>query len=340
MFVVIIHAHTMKNILHLKYLSLLLIAVSVMFVVGCGRTSDSDPQPIMRLDRILASYDRLDQQLQAGLLDSVRPEVSAMFAVLGIDSVTPSVLDQWSRSRVVEVFQPAVDSVYPDLDDVSRQIGHIMEAARTQLPALPPMAFASVVWGNPRPVVRVDSVMLIALNHFLGADYPGYAQWPEYRRVDKTPAMLSYAVASALAASQYPMDAGMDATLLSWMLYEGALVEARMRLVPDAHLDAALGYTPDQLKYAEEHLSDIWQEMSVKRMIYDTDPLLIDRMVAPAPSSPVMLTQAPGRIGRYVGYRIVAAYLSKFPDTHLYQLLSKDFYADQQSLIKSGFSGR
>lgn len=330
----------MKNHLHLKYLTLLLISISAAFIAGCGRSRHADSQPIVRLDRILASYDRCDPQQQSALLDSVQPEVSAMFAVLGIDSVSPSVLDHWCRSRVVEVFQPAVDSVYPNLDVVSGQIGHIMDAACSELPALPPLTFASVVWGNPRPVVRVDSVMLIALNHFLGADYPGYAQWPDYRRTGKTPEMLPYAVASALAASQYPMEAGTDATLLSWMLYEGALVEARMRLVPDAQLDAALGYTPEQLKYAEEHLADIWQEMSVKRMIYDTDPLLIDRMVAPAPSSPVMLTQAPGRIGCYVGYRIIKAYLSKFPGIPLYQLLSEDFYADQQSLIKSGFSGR
>ena len=330
----------MKNILYMKLLSVLLVSISALLTVGCGRSQRSEPQPIVRLDLILSVYYRDDPQRQAAVLDCVRPEVSAMFEVLGIDSVTPSALARWSQSRVVEVFQPAVDSVYPDLDEVSRQIGHIMETARTQLPALPPLTFASVVWGNPRPVVRVDSVMLIALNHFLGADYPGYARWPEYRRTGKTPAMLPYAVASALAASQYPMEVGTDATLLSWMLYEGALVEARMRLVPDARLDAALGYTSDQLKYAEQNLSDIWQEMSVKRMIYDTDPLLIDRMVSPAPSSPVMLTQAPGRIGCFVGYRIVRAYLSKYPDTPLSQLLSKDFYAGQQSLIESGFSGR
>lgn len=330
----------MKNSLHFRCLFRLVISAAVILIVGCSRSRKAEPQPIVRLDLILASYDRYDQSRQDAMLDSVRPEMSAMFAVLGIDSLTSSVLDSWSRSRVVEVFQPAVDSVFPDLDALSLKLGYVVETARTQLPALPHLTFASVVWGNPRPVVRVDSVMLIALNHFLGTEYPGYAQWPEYRRIGKTPDMIPYAVASALAASLYPVDAGNDATLLSWMLYEGALVEARMRLVPDARLDDALGYTPGQLKYAEEHLGEIWQEMSLKRMIYDTDPLLIDRMVAPAPSSPVMLTLAPGRIGCYIGYRIVRSYLSKYPDTPLYQLLSKDFYAEQQSLIKSGFSAR
>ncbi len=320
--------------------AVMLLAFLAISFPGCTRRASDKKEPVERLDLVMASYAGLDSTRRVQVLDSLRPEIDAMFAVLGIDSVTPQVADAWSRSRVVTVFQPAVDSVYTDIEGVSEQIGHIMEVASRELPQLPAMKFVSVVWGNPRPVVRVDSMMLIALNHFLGADYPGYAQWPAYRRENKTPRMLPYSVASALAATEYPMEMGDDATLLNWMLYEGALVEAQMRLVEGSSLNEALGYTPEQLKYADDHISEIWQEMSVKRMIYDTDPLLIDRMVAPAPSSPVMLTRAPGRIGCYIGYRIVKAYLPKYPDTTLPQLLSKEFYGSQQSLIKSGFSGR
>ncbi len=324
----------------LKHFLYFVAAFVALWLVSCSHGRSSVEAPVVRLDRILASYSQCSPARQAVILDSVRPEAEAMFAVLGVDSVSPAVLDSWSRSRVVEVFQPAVDSVYPDISGVARQIGHIMEKARVELPGLPDLDFATVVWGNPRPVVRVDSVVLVALNHFLGVDYPGYAQWPDFRRANKTPRMLPYAVAAAITATQYPMEQTEDATLLNWMLYEGALVEARLRLVPDARLDEALGYSPEQLKFADEHISEIWQEMSVKRMIYDTDPLLIDRMVAPAPSSPVLLTKAPGRMGVYIGYRIVKDYLSRYPGTTLAALLSKDFYANQQSLIKSGFSGR
>ncbi len=324
----------------LKQLLPFLIALAAMCVTGCSRDNAVTDVPVMRLDKVLASYAFCDSARQSELLDSVRVEADAMFAVLGVDSISPSMLDAWSRSKVVEVFQPAVDSVYPDLRGVSHQLGYMMEKAHKELPGLPRLDFAAVTWGNPRPVVRVDSVVLIALNHFLGDDYPGYAQWQEYRRVNKTPRMLPYAVASAVAATQYPMEMADDATLLNWMLYEGALVEARLRLVPDSRLNEALGYSPEQLEFADAHVSEIWQEMSVKRMIYDIDPLFIDRMVAPAPSSPVLMTKAPGRIGCYIGYRIVKDYLSRNPGTTLAELLSKDFYGNQQSLIRSGFSGR
>lgn len=327
----------------MKYFILFLYAIFVAACfTGCGSDRDIKGvgEPITRLDHVMAAYDSLDSVRQVGILDSLRDEIEAMFAVLGVDSVTTGTLESWSRSRVVEVFQPSVDSVYPTLTGLSYQIGHILQSAGYESMQLPALEFASVVWGNPRPVVRVDSVVLIALNHFLGTDYPGYAGWPDYRRQNKAPGMLPYDVASVLAATQYPMEMGDDATLLSWMLYEGALVEARMRLVDNPKLHEALGYTPEQLEFAHRHIYEMWQEMSARQMVYDTDPLIIDRMIAPSPASPLMMSAAPGRIGRYIGYRIVKDYLSRYPDTTLPQLLSKKFYGSQQTLIKSGFTGR
>lgn len=324
----------------MKHLPILCAIIIAMGICGCRRDIKADVESVTRLDRVLAVYDQNDSMRKAQVLDSLRADIDAMFAVLGVDSVTPEVLDAWSQSRVVEVFQPAVDSLYPDLEVLSRQIGHIMRAASDESLNLPSLEYATVVWGNQRPIVRVDSIVLIALNHFLGADYPGYYGWPEYRRVNKAPKMLPYAIASVIAATQYPMEMGDDATLLNWMLYEGALVEARMRLVENPMLHEALGYTTEQLEYAQDNCYDMWQEMSARQMVYDTDPLTIDRFVAASPSSPLMRSEAPGRIGCYIGYRIVKDYLSRFPDTTLPFLLSKDFYGNQQSLIKSGFTGR
>lgn len=327
----------------MKHLPLTLICVffSLVSLAGCKQADiNAGAEPVVRLDKILEDYAGYDSVRQYRLLDSLRGGVDAMFAVLGVDSVTVDVLDSWRRSRVVEVFQPAVDSVYPDLAGLSYQIGHIVESARSGSMQLPPLQFVAVVWGNPRPIVRMDSVVLMALNHYLGPDYPGYAGWPEYRRENKNPRMLPYDIASVLAATQYPMEMGDDATLLNWMLYEGALVEARMRLVGNPELHEALGYTREQLEVASRNLYDMWQELSARQMVYDTDPLTIDRFVAPSPASPLMGSEAPGRIGCYIGYRIVKDYLSKYPDTTLPQLLSKDFYGNQQTLIKSGFTGR
>lgn len=129
------------------------------------------------------------------------------------------------------------------------------------------------------------------------------------------------------------------ATLLNWMLYEGALVEVRMRLVPEANLAMAIGVDDAQLDILEANTKDIWREMAAMRLIYDTDPLTIDRYLGASPSTPLLHGRAPGRTGRYIGYRIVQAWLSRHTDTPLSTLLSPTFYTSPSTLADSRFAG-
>ena len=304
---------------------------------SCTNSDDSTPVQIMRLDKALATFGHDTALRQTAIIDSMGPEIRAMMSVVGVTDVTDSVLIAWSESKVVEMFQPPVDSVFKSLHPLENIIGDMMSRSDKELLELPPLKFASVVWGSQRPLVRIDSIVLIALNHYLGADFEGYAGWPEYRRSQKSPDMIPYNLAGVLAATQYPM-VDDEPTLLSWMLYEGALVEARMRLVPGASLHKALGYTQEQLDFAESNLHSIWDEMRLQRLVYDTNPQTIDKFIASAPYTPLLGGKAPGQIGRYVGYRIVRSYLKKHPGTSLPEMLSKAFYASSSTLIDSGFN--
>lgn len=320
------------NTLRIALLLLLAFAMS-----ACSKPDPAQLKPITRVDLALASYASLSEEQRSAVLDSMGSEIRAMMSVVGIKDITDSILVEWSKSSVVKMFQPPVDSVFSDIRPLEQTVGDIVRNASKEGIDLPHLSFASVVWGSQRPMVRTDSIVLIALNHYLGADFPGYAGWQEYRRAIKTPDMIPYDLAGVLAATQYPM-ADNQPTLLSWMLYEGALVEARMRLVPDATLDKALGYSRQQLEFAKTNLKRIWEEMRLLRIVYDTDPLTIDKYIALAPSTPLLQGTAPGRIGRYVGYCIVRAYLSKHPETPLPQLLSPAFYTPASTLINSGFN--
>ncbi len=294
-----------------------LCALGLLMVWACT-DKPAEPVEVGRLDiemRDMAACDT--PEVSAANL----PGAMLMFRAMGYDSISPELLQWWSTGSAVKIFQPDVDSVYSDIMPLQKQLASIMASARKNGLDLPAMKFYSIVWGKPQPLLREDNVMLIALNHYLGEDYPGYSHWESYRRTGKTPEMLPYDVAAALAATQQPMSETSAPALIDWLLYEGALVEARMRLVDDADLATALGYTPDQLRWCESNYDDMMREIASRRMLYDTDPVLIDRMLAPAPASPLLANQAPGRVGRYIGYRLVRDYIKKHPSASLSDLL-------------------
>lgn len=312
-----------------RYIVILLLSV---MVYGCKQSQDAEPYPVLRVDKVLAGVADADSARYVAAIDSVRPEINAMMSVLGYPSPDWQMLTAWSESAVVRVFQPDVDSVYANVDGLEREIGHIMREAARQGIALPHMHFAAVVWGSQRPIVRVDSIVLIALNHYLGAQYPGYEGFNALKRSEKIPDMLPYDLSAVLCATQYPMSTKSAPTLLSWMLYEGALAYGRMLLVPDASEARALGFTDEQLRLLTDNEKALWQEMALKKLFYETDPMVIDRYLTAAPNTPLLQGQAPGRVGRYIGYIIVKSYLKKHKDATLQFLLSPSFY-DNPSIL-------
>lgn len=241
----------------------------------------------------------------------------------------------------VRVFTPDVDSVFPTLEPMRANLGYILGRAAADSLALPQRRYAAVVYGRTESILFKDSVMFIALNHYLGEDYPGYSHWPAYMRSQKAPERLSYDMAEALVATQYPYVAvGQDATVLSRLLYEGVITYAKMQLVEDADLKAALGYDENELKWLDENEAALWRDVVAKRLLYDTSTSTAEKLVAPSPQVRELQPAAPGRVGRYLGYRIVEAYVKNHSDVALRDMLSPEFYASPSVLAESGYRAR
>lgn len=330
----------------MKPLIYIALACAATLLAGCGERIVVEPQPIIPLYRGIAAA--ADSAAVDSLICAERGPLGALMAYLGADSLTESAVAAWRESMPMQVFAPAADSVWPSLGGIERDLGSILARAAADSLDIPRRGYAAVVWGRTKSIVivdgREDTTVLIALNHYLGADYPGYSHWPAYMRLDKAPARLPYDLAEALVADRYPYrpadsrDGG--ATVLSRLVYEGALTLAKIKLVPDGTLAGALGYTDAQLRWLEENEARIWQAMVERKMLYDTSESLAERLVAPAPATADISPSSPGRVGRFIGYRILCAYMRGNARTTLAEMLSPDFYRSPAVLVQAAYEGQ
>lgn len=129
-----------------------------------------------------------------------------------------------------------------------------------------------------------------------------------------------------------------DGTLLNRMLYEGALVYAKTRLVPDADVTLALGFTPEQMRDVVANEEFAWNKIVSGKMLYSTDPELHDRLFNLLPNSAPISPQAPGRALRYIALQIVRAYVDGHKDVTLDFLLSPAFYNAPNTLREAGYT--
>lgn len=311
--------------------------VPLLMFASCTRVTPP-AVPVTPLYKTLQEFPAYTSAQKDSVLRADSLPLSIMFQYLGHAApVDTALLGVWARSKAVEVFTPPVDSVFPDKESLSLTLGRILQSAAKHGLDFPTRSYAAVVWGNPKAIVMTDSCMLIALNHFLGEDYGGYCVLPQYVRKTKTAAALPYSIVEALIANRYPYRRTAESTVLSRMLYEGAMVVAKSRIIGSSSIAEAMGYTEAELKWLSDNRPRIWLRLVEGNLLYSTSELDEEKLVGPAPFTAPLGAEVPPRAGRFIGYTIVTAYLQQNATTPLSALLSPAFYNNPSILIESAY---
>ena len=154
-----------------------------------------------------------------------------------------------------------------------------------------------------------DSLVLIALDNYLGEDHRFYQNIPMYIAANMQENQIVPDVANGYA-TKYLFQTSRK-RLLDEMIYYGKLLYFKDVMIPFKTDAEKIGYTEAQIKWAEANESQIWSYFIEKELLYSTDSKLPGRFIAEAPFSKFYLeldNQSPGRLGQYLGWQIVKAY--------------------------------
>lgn len=170
-------------------------------------------------------------------------------------------------------------------------------------------------------ILLTDSLLLIGLDNYLGKDHHFYQGLQRYIAAGLDKKYLTVDVASAFAKKvlTYPN----DRTFLSRMVHYGKELYLKDRLLPEISDAQKIGYSEEQLDWALANEEQIWRYFVERELLYSTDSELDRRFLDPAPFSKFRLAldnESPGRLGRYMGWQIVRAFMNKNEVT-LQQLL-------------------
>lgn len=179
-----------------------------------------------------------------------------------------------------------------------------------------------------RRVVLADSLLLLGLDNYLGADHHFYREISKYIAKGLDKAYLTSDIANAFAktVNRYPK----NRSFLSRMLYYGKELYLKDKLIPSATDAQKINYTTEEWLWAQENEEQIWRYFVEQELLYSTASELDRRFLDVAPFSKFRLaldSESPGRLGRYMGWQIVRTFMERNPQTDLISLL--DMPADQ-----------
>lgn len=164
------------------------------------------------------------------------------------------------------------------------------------------------VSGLNQSIVTIDSLLSISLDCYLGADYPLYVQrYYDYERGLHESNRIAFDAVEVWLRTVYPYQSKRNA-LLDRMVYEGKILYALTALFPDANVYRLLGYTDSQAQWCRDNEAEIWHQVVARKHLFNTESMLINKYVEPAPFVAVLHAESPGRLGRWIGYQIVSRY--------------------------------
>lgn len=171
--------------------------------------------------------------------------------------------------------------------------------------------------------VTVDSIMGIGLDMYLGKDFPIYAMLPDYPGYMVRKFSEEYIVPNciqALGQQLYPGGEPGD-KLIVQLVNAGKQQYFLEQVLPYTDDSLRLGYTGEQVKWCLENELMVWQFFVQQDLLYKSDWQNNMHYMNDGPSTQGMPEGSPGKIGAFVGWRIVQSYMKANPKVTLKALM-------------------
>ncbi len=294
----------------MKKIIFILLLVFQLFFYNCAE----EDKTAKEIDKIavniqLARFDQEFAKTNAENLSAIKKEYPYLFP----EQYTDSVWIAKTQDTIQQELNEEVQKAFPDFNAESEELEELFRHIKYYYPKFKEpkvITLTSDVAYNSR-VILADSILLIGLDNYLGKEHKFYAGFQNYIATGLDKQFLVSDVASEFCGQIVPRERGR--TFLDQMVYYGKELYLKDKLIPFQSEAQRIVYAPEQLEWAKVNEEQIWRYYVERELLYSTDKQLQLRFLEPAPFSKFQLelidSESPGRIGRYIGWQIVRAFM-------------------------------
>lgn len=252
------------------------------------------------------------------------------------DSVCAANLNQFINDPDVVSIKKKCNEVFPDITDLSQRLKDMLRHYHYYFPAKPVPDIVTYISAFNYTVITTDSVLGIGLDMYLGKDcefYPALGL-PKYMTDKLSGEYILRDVIKALFQSDYDPDQ-VDNQFLSQIVYHGKLLYVSALLNPEEADTITIGYSNEQLKWCNQNEANIWGFMIENNLLYSREVSRYIRYLNDGNTTQGLPKEAPAKLGAWIGWQVIRAYMKKHPDMKLEKLLLE---TDAQKILsESGY---
>lgn len=269
--------------------------------------------------------ERFDQRFARATADSL-PTLKREFSFLFPRQYPDILWVEKMNDSIQQELNEAVASEFPQLEETEEELERLFQRIKYYFPSenIPKVITLTSDVDYRNQVVWADSLLLVALDTYLGMDHPLYAGVQEYIKKEMRKEQIVVDAAEAFAQTMVPRPA--SRSFLAHMIYYGKILYLKDLLVPFKTDAQKMTYLPEEMEWANANEDQIWRYFVERELLYSSDSDLHTRFLFPAPFSKFYLeldAEAPPRLGQYLGWQIVKQYMEK-NDVSVEEMISKD----------------
>ncbi len=254
-----------------------------------------------------------------------------------VDSNVVNAVFQLATDTNVRVLLNETQEKFKDMSNVEKEFEQAFKHIKYYYPDFVVPQVHTIITGFGNDIFVSDSLIVIGLDYFLGDKGTYRPDVPQYilRRYRK-----EYIVPMTVMAisRNYNQTNEKDNTLLGDIIYYGKSYEFMSHMMPSTPDSLIIGYTDKQLQGAKENRDIIWAHFVDKKLLYETSHFTKTKYVDERPYTAEIGSEAPGAIGRWLGWEIVKAYMKEKEQVSIAELMKN---TDAQSIfMQSKYKGK
>lgn len=328
---------TMKNLPSNHCLSLF---IFLMVIGSCNRSSSRLHVNVseIQIDRIkVHRYDQALFSIPPDDLEEGLTQIKPLFPFflntdLGNSAKINNLKEYLTNIRTREFYTASRDR-FSDLSGLEKNLTDAFRHLIYYYPdATIPRVYTYISGGEyGYPVQSIDSVLLIALDAYLGTGFTPYGAdgLPMYKILRMEPDFILPDCIRAIEETYYPVSYPGN-TLLDQMIDAGKRIYFVDAIIPDYPDRFKISYTEKQMDWVTVNEAHVWAAIIENQLLFTSRGSTIRTFLADGPFTADFSPESPPRLGEYIGWRIVAAYMEENPEITLQELIDA---TDSQKIL-------
>ena len=331
-----------------KFRQILLILLAVV-VCSCQTKRDFFPKNIEQIEVEIIRFDQalLDinpDEAEVGIKQLYTDYVGFMDmyveGVLGLDTRDTLGFSQIFANYLTDTTMgfmqtnAEVQKQFAKIDDIQKELNRGFSRIHYLYPELDIPKIYLLVSGFNASIFAYDDIIGVGVDMYLGSDYKYYNQVVyDYQKTTMDKKFLAGDILNYYITQNIPFTSKQN-RLLEHMLFRGKQIYLLEQLLPNSPKWEVIGYTKEQWDWCEKWEKEIWNKIMDKRDLFKTEAMVITSYLNDGPFTSEISQESPGRLGIWVGWRIIDSYMRHNEEVSLQELM-KD--GDAQKILEKSF---